>query len=93
MRDRTQRRVVCAAIKKNQIIICGPRHFDPTMHDIIGEVFVHPSDAANAKQGFVDQKGIFMDRKEAFKVATEAGQILEKTGGQNSQELYSEDLY
>lgn len=92
MADRTKRRVVCAAIMKGSGIICGPRHFDPTMHDVIARLYA-PGFMADAKQGFVDQKGIFMTRKEAFKVATAANQILEKTGGAHSQELYSEDLY
>ena len=91
MRDRTQRRVVSAAVMQDKLIIASPRHFDPTMHDIARRVW--PNGYATAQQGFVDQKGIFMDRKEAFDVATVAGQILEKTGGKDSKELYSEDLY
>jgi hypothetical protein len=45
-----------------------------------------------AEQGFVDQWGTFMDRKEAYAVAVAAGQILygpHLSGG----ELDSSDLY
>jgi hypothetical protein len=92
--DRTQRRVVCAAIKKNNVLITGPRHFDAVMHTTINQMIDGMADhLGDAKQGFVDQKGIFMDREEAFLVATAAGQIRQKTGNPNSKELFSEDLY
>lgn len=96
MSDRTQRRVVCAALYDSELdmSICGPRHCDMTMHYIICAM---PNDIRDqlrrGKQGFVDQWGKFMTREEAFEVATAAGQIIEKTGNPDSKELFSEDLY
>ena len=42
-------------------------------------------------QGFITNKGRFVNRKEAFKIALDAGQI-DETNGVN-RELFSEDLY
>lgn len=42
-------------------------------------------------QGFLTNKGRFVDRKEAWRIARSAGQI-DDNGGYNS-ELFSEDLY
>ncbi len=74
---RTQRRVVCAALKKGAVISCGPRHFDTMMHEQIAHVGINMRDA---EQGFIDQWGKFMDRVEALEVAKTANQILVKTG-------------
>lgn len=84
-----ERRVVCAAIKIDEIIICGARHYDKIMHTILG--FIVPSDTP-IQQGFVDQFGVFMDRQEAYQVAEAAKQIIHKTPGPKNM-LFSEDLY
>jgi hypothetical protein len=42
-------------------------------------------------QGFLTSTGRFVNRKEACFIATEAGQIMVKTG--STDELYSEDLW
>lgn len=94
--DIPQRRVVCAALRDEELDlnICSPRHFDMTMHYIICSM--EPDIRAqirSGKQGFVDQWGIFMSREEAFEVATAAGQIIKKTGNPNSKQLFSEDIY
>lgn len=91
MNDRENRRVVCAALQDHDgKLILGPRHFDLVMHKSIEAV---GGDWRNASQGFIDQWGVYMGRMEAFNVARDADQILNKTGGTDSQELYSEDLY
>ena len=85
-------RIVCAAIrhKDTGVIILGVRHFDLLMHKAIEQYGYrnHPFD-----QGFVNQRGDFLTRGEAFLVAKEAGQIRKKTGNVDVPELYSEDLY
>ena len=71
--------IICAAISltyknsKDELkgaIICGHRHrncFDIMRHmDIATKV--------NETQGFIDHKGEFLDRKEAFKHVQEIGQ-------------------
>ena len=44
-------------------------------------------------QGFLDEDGKFLNRKEAFTLATESGQIRRRPGGYDGPELYSEDLW
>lgn len=85
------RRVVCAALLVNDHLVCGPRHYDAVMHAQL-KLIDEPYSSANVVQGFVDQFGMFMDRREARKVATEAGQIIRQCG-RDEEELYSENLY
>lgn len=93
-----QRRVVCAANRHpfNRTIAIGARHYDPLMHSQIRAFAGGNKDEQQAwrmaDQGFVDQRGVFMNRREAFLVAVAAGQILygpHLSGG----ELDSSDLY
>jgi hypothetical protein len=44
------------------------------------------------EQGFIDQRGEFMTREEAHKVATKSGQIIRRCGGDDGR-LFSENLY
>jgi hypothetical protein len=90
-----QRRVVCSAIRNSSgELILGARHYDSQMRTSIeshkdGKSFHH----RNGKdQGFIDQWNVYMDRKEAYKVAEAAGQILHPEHCTN-RELYSEGLY
>lgn len=89
-------KIVCAANrhKKTRIIILGIRHFDFFMRM---EICARFGDAQSKnkywEQGFVDQKGNFLNREEALIIARNAEQLERKTGGANSKELYSEDLY
>ena len=89
-----QRRIVCAAIWVNDHVICGPRHYDPTMIaqlkvlDAAGECY----SAANVVQGFVDQHGVFLTREEALPIALAAGQRIRRCGN-DEDKLWSENLY
>lgn len=84
------RRIVCAAIRNNSgKIICGPRHFDLVMRKQIEDSMANWK---RAEQGFVNQAGEFLTREEAFVVATEAGQIFRRCGGDECR-LFSENLY
>jgi hypothetical protein len=93
------RRVVCAAIRAaDGSVLVGIRHYSADMHAQIaarhdGHKFRNRLDE---DQGFVDQHGVFIDRREAFIVASAAGQItrLEACGrSPDGQRLYSEGLY
>ena len=86
-----QQRVVCAAIRNGLgEIICGPRHFDARMHE---QIHNHAStDWKAPEQGFVDQRGEWLTREEAWRVAFDAGQIFRRVGGDGKQ-LFSENLY
>lgn len=81
--------VVCAAILIDTLIICGARHCDKVMR--------HQAEAAGlsmkfGEQGFIDQFGTFLSRKEAMDIVNENKQHLhgEHKGGDI---LYGECLY
>lgn len=99
MSDRSERRVVCAAIRASDgEVLIGIRHYSRDMHDQIEQRndrhrWYHRNDQ---DQGFVDQYGDFMSREEAYKIAETAGQLRypEACGcGLNGPKLYSEGLY
>lgn len=96
---RGARRVVCAAlIAKDGDVLLGIRHYSPDMHRQIaarhdGHKFKYLHDE---HQGFVDQWGVYMSRKEAYAVAKEAKQtVFEDCCGKglDGMKLYSEGLY
>lgn len=90
-----QRRVVCAAIRaEDGTLVLGIRHYSKDMHESInnrvdGWKFHH---RLNDDQGFVDQDGNYMTRKEAYTVAFYANQII-NFAACSACELYSEGLY
>lgn len=91
MSSKITARIVCAAIK-NALgsVICAPRHFDGVMH---AQIAMHAQDGwKQAEQGFVDQRGRFLTREEAFLIANAAKQIVRRVGG-DDRCLYSENLY
>lgn len=84
------RRIVCAAIRNRAgVVICGPRHFDSQMAQWVE---FSRSEWGDAEQGFIDQRGEFLTREQAWKVASDAGQIIRRCGGDGSR-LFSENLY
>jgi len=69
------------------------RHFDLAMHSVCQKVF-GDQPYGQCEQGFIDQRGVFMDRKEAFLVARAAGQInVRREKSSPADTLFSEDLY
>jgi hypothetical protein len=91
------RHVVCAACRFGNIIICGARHFDIVMQSQLYAMqgVYMPVFSSMWNQGFIDQYGVFMDRKEAMQVAKKAGQEIDIELGcrGDSKTLYSEGLY
>ena len=90
------RYVVCAAIRKYGAIIIGPRHYDATMHALIAlRKAKYPNEvwSDGTEPGFIDQHGVFLDRHEAWIVATEANQIRRTGPGFSGPKLHSENLY
>jgi histidinol phosphatase-like PHP family hydrolase len=87
-------RVVCAAIRAaDGELLIGIRHYSADMHNQMskrsdGDKFYH---RGGRNQGFVDQFGVYMDRREAFDVAMKAGQIINMNAC--THELYSEGIY
>lgn len=100
------RRIVCAA-NRNEAgkIILGVRHFDMLMAAQIKEYFeelskrgenvTDPKYSFQAQQGFIDNRGNYVSREKAWKIAQEAGQIIRRVGGdtRNGGTLFSENLY
>ena len=94
-------RVVCAANRYRRwgdkqpafIIVCGVRHHDAIMNSAIRlyrrDAQIAPDD--HGEQGFVNQRGEFLTRKEAWVVAQAAGQIFRRVGGDEAGVLYSEN--
>ena len=88
-------RIVCAACRNEQgTIVCGPRHMDQIMW---GQIHKSTEDweKGHVEQGFVDQRGNYLTREEAWVVASAAGQIIRRVGGDtiNGGKLFSENLY
>lgn len=96
-------RIVCAAIKyTNGTVILGIRHFDKIMHDTIQckQLNTPRSLFDKNEQGFIDQHGNFLTRKEAWVIAVREKQIIRLVGNQTEEsllsdnvELFSENLY
>ncbi len=95
-----KQRVVCAANKLSDgTIILGVRHWDQFMSqqmNMIVESSTGGDDEisfiAEHEQGFIDQFGGFLTRKEAYTIAEKNGQTI-RSIGYEADELYSEHLY
>jgi hypothetical protein len=88
-------RVVCAALlnTKTGEVICGARHFDTVMMQIIEAMGpVAKTNWRTAQQGFIDQFGNFLSREEARVVAEREGQIIRRFSCPEHM-LFSEHLY
>lgn len=86
----SEHRIVCAANRKRFTgeIVLGIRHWDAFMHRL-------DTEGDPVDQGFIDNKGVFLSRTEAWKVAKAASQIIRRCGGDETDggTLYSENLY
>lgn len=90
-------------VRGQRLIITGARHYDQIMRANILALFHHVMDRETARemadhegwyaceQGFIDNKGEFLTREQAWIIAEKAGQIRKVTGTAGT--LYSEDLY
>lgn len=91
--DRPARSVVCAANKYGDLIFTGVRHYCPVMVFNMAAYDIKALRQQHGEvQGFIDQHGVFMDRKEAAIVAKESGQLA-RYGNVLPEMLFSEDLY
>lgn len=90
--------VVCAAVRAGNTVIAGARHFDSVMRPLVIDHTERLEGERGYKvkweQGFIDQDGVFMDRKEALLVAHHAGQLdTRRRKTEPLDQLFSEDLY
>ena len=93
--EKPQQIIVCAAIRIGDwsYLLCGARHWDSVMHKQADKMGLSRK-LITEEQGFIDQFGEFLSRKEAMKIVKENGQPfnIERNGG-SDDELYSEGLY
>lgn len=96
--------IVCAAVRHRETgtVVCGVHH-----GHCIGtfKALGMGSGSEKLECGFVDNKSVFLDRKEAWKIADAAGQIRRPTGWEKDYSnarpagigdegmLFSENLY
>lgn len=88
MKNKSSERIVKAAIKHNKQIYTGYNHGECFGELPTGAVMKH------SEQGFITNEGRFVNRKEAYRIATEANQItaLGGTPTNYTTTLISEDL-
>lgn len=74
--------------------VYGLRHYDSRMHKQLDELeknYKYP--LLDWEQGFLTNKGRFVGRKEAMKIAKAQNQVIRLSGSSNPDILFSEDLY
>ena len=102
----TSARVVCAAMLMDDgLVVPGVRHFSPDMRAILRRIYGDKYHLRVKEQGFIDARGQFLSREEAWRVADRNGQIflydpsgkgrlIPQPANQGSTEtLFSENLY
>lgn len=88
---------------KDGTIIPGVRHYSPDMRALMQRIYgrgikvcgvwlKHPYYHYEDEQGFIDTKGAFLTRREAFVLARESGQCPHLPP-EGTACLFSEDLY
>lgn len=89
--------ILCAAIKYFSAIISGFRHEDcrKIVRRLIHSSVLDEEYLLNCECGFITNTNRFVNRKEAYKIAFEADQIIGPNKGYPDNEigLTSEDLY
>lgn len=90
-------RVVCAANRyADGTITLGLRHHDAWMQQHVIALRIETRRPNGPpEQGFIDNHGSFLTRKEAWVIAETAGQIVRRCGadGPEAHGLFSENLY
>ena len=84
-------KIVSSACKLYDNIYTGFRH-----SDCFRKVFEDGAlwiDKPHIVQGFIDEDGNFLTRKEAFERAVECGQVEDKGETQENRILFSEDIW
>lgn len=78
------------------VVLCGARHGD-VFKQLKGLGFIPMNGYKEIEQGFIDNYGNFLTRKEAYEHAVTCGQlcanILHKHTKSGNKELMSEDLW
>ena len=75
-------KIKCAAIKYRPLatmkedIVTGPNHAECINYFMLAELYANERDMGFETQGFMTTEDRFVDRKEAYKIAKAAGQLL-----------------
>jgi hypothetical protein len=93
MDETVERRIVCAAVECDGHILVGVRHYDTLMHQQIGNHVSCAFPRAKCEQGFIDNRGYFLTREQAWPIAEAAGQIIRRGYSFDGVKLYSENIY
>lgn len=87
------------------LVVPGVRHFSPDMRAVLKRIYGEGYHLRVIEQGFIDAKGVFLSRKNAWRRADRHGQIflydpsgsgrlIAQPANQGAQEiLFSENLY
>lgn len=79
----------CAAVRHaSGVVFAGKRH-----DECFKAAYALDSSKEYARQGFMTNRGRFVDRQMAFRMMQRAGIESAAEGGYRGAELYSEDLY
>ena len=90
--ERIQRVVVCAANRYGELIICGARHHDPIMNNVLDALKTSGIEMSKDQdQGFIDQWGNYITREDAKTIALSSGQLLRDPDIHD--QCFSENLY
>lgn len=88
--------IVCAAnkfsVNGKELVIHGTRHYAPDMHVIINTFEDFGVAVDEISQGFITNRGRYVNREEALRIAEKNDQVKHSIG-YDPDELYSEMLY
>lgn len=87
----SDRLVSAAMLMDDGLIVAGVRHFSPDMRATLHRIYGDGYQRRVKEQGFIDTRGNFLTRAEAWQVATEHKQIRRAVSTPGT--LYSENLY
>jgi hypothetical protein len=83
--------VSAAMLMDDELIVPGVRHYSPDMRAVLLRIYGKDYKYRVKEQGFIDTKGVFLDRKSAWVRAQATAQIREVVSTAGT--LFSENLY
>jgi hypothetical protein len=78
-------------LMQDGLIVPGVRHFSPDMRAVLHRIYGDGYHLNVKAQGFIDARGNFLDRKEAWRRCEETQQFHKTVSIEGT--LYSENLY